>query len=146
MKFYLASRYDDRLQLLEIQNRLIAQGHEVTSRWVSGSHELTQGLDQVVEQRRFAEEDLQDIERADVLVLFNNAESLTSVRGGRHVEFGYALASGKVCILVGPRLSVFHYLEYVYQFDCWESFLEATAVFRSRRTAFLRLEQSGAAL
>jgi hypothetical protein len=30
--------------------------------------------------------------------------------GGRHVEFGLALAQGKRMIMVGPRENVFHYL------------------------------------
>jgi hypothetical protein len=30
--------------------------------------------------------------------------------GGRHVEFGLALAQGKRVIIVGPRENVFHYL------------------------------------
>lgn len=144
MKFYLASRYDDRLQLCEIRERLLAQGHDVTARWLNGSHELGEGTEHAVDSRRFAEEDLRDIERADAVVLFNNPASLESVRGGRHIEFGYALAQAKTLIIVGPRLSVFHYLPFVYQFDGWESLLDATAEFVTRRAAHVLLETNGA--
>ena len=142
MKFYLASRYDDRRQLCEIRERLLAQGHEVTARWLNGSHELHEGVEHAEDARRFAEEDLRDIERADAVVLFNNPASLESVRGGRHIEFGYALALGKLLLIVGPRLSVFHHLEQVYQFDQWDALLECTSLFTmmSLRGAQIHLE------
>ena len=144
MKFYLASRYDDRRQLCEIRERLLAQGHDVTARWLNGSHELHEGVEHAKDARRFAEEDLRDIERADAVVLFNNPASLESVRGGRHIEFGYALAQAKTLIIVGPRLSVFHYLPFVYQFDGWEALLDATAGFQTPRAAHVLLETNGA--
>ena len=130
MTFYLASRYDDRLQLCAIRERLLAQGHEVMARWLNGSHEMREGADHAEESRRFAEEDLRDIERADLFILFNNPDALASVRGGRHAEFGYALAQGKLLIIVGSRTNVFHDLEQVYQFDQWEELLTYTSLFR----------------
>lgn len=44
--------------------------------------------------------DLDDIHDANCLVMFTKPRSFT---GGRHTEFGYALALGKRIILVGPK-------------------------------------------
>jgi hypothetical protein len=42
-----------------------------------------------------------------------------SSRGGRHVEFGYALGIRKRVILVGPRQHVFHCLPEVEHYPSW---------------------------
>jgi hypothetical protein len=49
--------------------------------------------------------DLQDILAADTVISFTE---VGGGKGGRHVEFGYALALGKHMILVGPREHIFH--------------------------------------
>ena len=43
----------------------------------------------------------------------------TNTRGGRHVEFGLAVADEKRIILVGPRENVFHFLPVVENFRDW---------------------------
>ena len=47
-----------------------------------------------------------------------------SGRGGRHVEFGIAVAQGMYLIVVGRRENVFHHLPDVRQFDDLPSALE----------------------
>jgi hypothetical protein len=44
-------------------------------------------------------------------------------RGGRHVEFGVAVASGKRLIVIGYRENVFRWLAQVAFYDGWEDFL-----------------------
>ena len=39
--------------------------------------------------------------------------ALKLVRGGRHIEFGYAMAQGKPLFIVGRPENVFHKLSYV---------------------------------
>ncbi len=39
---------------------------------------------------------------------------MTKGSGGRHVEFGYALAKGKPIVLVGPQRNVFHFHSNIY--------------------------------
>jgi hypothetical protein len=54
---------------------------------------------------------VEDVKRADCLISFT--EDLTvpnTSRGGRHVEFGLALALAKLCYIVGPVENVFHEL------------------------------------
>ena len=46
-------------------------------------------------------------------------------RGGRHVEFGLALAWGKGVVVVGPRENVFHTLPQVEHFWRWPEALSA---------------------
>jgi hypothetical protein len=47
---------------------------------------------------------------ADAVIIFTEIPNATPATGGRHVEFGLALAQGKRVIVVGPRENVFHYL------------------------------------
>jgi hypothetical protein len=47
-----------------------------------------------------------EIRSADAIVVFTGGPS----RGGRHFEFGYAVAMGLHTIIVGPREHLFHTL------------------------------------
>jgi hypothetical protein len=47
---------------------------------------------------------------ADAVIIFTEIPNTVLATGGRHVEFGLALAQGKRVIVVGPRENVFHYL------------------------------------
>lgn len=106
-RIYLAARYGRRAEMQNIARALEAFGHLVTARWVRGAHEA-EGVEQSVQ---FALEDLQDVEAADTLVAFTELPGTTGkMRGGRHVEFGYALKAGHRCIVVGPRENVFHHV------------------------------------
>lgn len=116
MKIYLAARYWRHGEMQEVARQLNQVGHEVTSRWIWGSHQLSDAElatnGPVVHESRFAQEDLEDVHAADILVAF--AEPLRQpTRGGRHVEFGVALALGKRLIVVGQREHVFHSLPVV---------------------------------
>jgi len=51
-----------------------------------------------------------------VLLFFSEPPDSHSKRGGRHVEFGLALAWGKRLMIVGPRENVFHCLPQVEQY------------------------------
>lgn len=127
MKFYLAGRYGRREELYGIAAMIEGMGHTVTSRWVRGEHEAEDGEPQPALARRWAEEDLADIEEADVLVAFTeepDSSAPRASRGGRHVELGYALGIRKAVYLVGPRENVFCHSARVFQFCDVRSFLE----------------------
>lgn len=105
---YLAGRYGRREELAGYAAELRAAGIGVTSRWLEGDHEMPLGDYDEMELRRFATEDLDDIDLAEVLVLFTEAPDAPGRRrGGRHVEFGYALALGITTVIVGPVENVF---------------------------------------
>ena len=109
MKVYLASRYSDRLTMIAWRETLRRLGAEVTSRWINGGHEIERDAQGDEDRRRFAEEDMEDVRAADVVIVHSPREFFRTGRGGRHVEFGYALALGKRIILVGERENVFHW-------------------------------------
>ena len=52
--------------------------------------------------------------------------------GGRHVEFGYGLALGKIMICVGEREHVFAHLPSIRFFDTEEAAVEYVACGRPR--------------
>ena len=106
MRIYIAARYDRRFEMLGVATSLVRAGHEVTSRWIEGGRggdpELMAAL-----------EDVGDLAHADCLVTFTEEPQrwvAWAARGGRHVEFGIALACGKRLCVVGPRENVFHHL------------------------------------
>src|SRR5260370_22529594 len=57
-----------------------------------------------------ARQDCEDLMAADAVIIFTEIPNTILATGGRHVEFGLALAQGKRVIIVGPRENVFHYL------------------------------------
>lgn len=128
MKVYLAARYSRREELRAYAADLVARGYEVTSRWLHGHHQVdNEGLSEeadATDRNRFAQEDWDDMQSADVVISFTEAPRTSNSRGGRHVEFGGALALGKVCFVVGPRENVFHCLPQVIVFSSWKTFCE----------------------
>jgi hypothetical protein len=128
VKIYLAARYSRCGELRGYRELLRTPGHEVTSRWLDGGHEIArEGSTRAdTEARtRFALEDWEDLMAADLVISFTEVPRSTTGRGGRHVEFGAAMASGKQCVVVGPREDVFHCLPRVQVFNCWANFLDA---------------------
>src|SRR5260370_9542714 len=57
-----------------------------------------------------ARQDCEDLMAADAVIIFTEIPNTILATGGRHVEFGLALAQGKRVTIVGPRENVFHYL------------------------------------
>lgn len=124
MKIYLAARYSRFPEMQRHRAQLEARGHTVTSRWINGDHEGPPEIAQA-ERTRYAEEDFADLIAAEVVISFTEKPRETSTsRGGRHVEFGIALATGKQCIVVGHRENVFHCLPEVEFYETWEAALE----------------------
>ena len=136
MLIYLAARYSRLEELNGYAKDLRGIGHEVKARWLKGSHQLHKNADLVeaatqsvpIEGRPFAVDDYEDVCKADALIAFSEApRQVGASRGGRHVEFGVALALGKRVIVVGPRENIFHTLPQVEHFWLWPSALDAFA-------------------
>jgi nucleoside 2-deoxyribosyltransferase len=115
-RIYLAGRQEDRLAIQEIMGMLVDDGHIVTSRWLKTNHFMTDEqaalLPQYMrnsERRRLAEEDFEDIDRADFFILYKPELSHRNTTGGHHVETGYAIALRKRIIVIGKRENVFHW-------------------------------------
>jgi nucleoside 2-deoxyribosyltransferase len=118
LNVYLASRHEDRPEIVKIRKCLIANNINVTSRWLTQGGVIKQLIgvrkcDIVENQRegclRVQTNDLEDIDAADVVVVFSPKKAFCNSTGGRHVEFGYALGTKKPLILVGFRENVFHW-------------------------------------
>lgn len=108
VKVYIAAPYPIRDVAVKMMRRLELQSIEVTSRWLKEDDTLSD---------EHARNDLEDVERADVLLAMNPADWSESGTGGRHVELGYALALGKPILLVGDRSNIFHHLSCVKAVD-----------------------------
>jgi len=114
MKVYLAARYGRRLELLEYARQLEQRGIAVTSQLLSEDSPSEAEAFCRCGPLRWALQGLEDVTAADTLILFSEppAEPVAGAeRGGRHVEFGIALALGMRCVVVGPRENVFHHLD-----------------------------------
>jgi hypothetical protein len=131
MKVYIASMFSDKDRVLARGKELEALGIECTSRWASETvpHNVT--IQDCTEEylRETAVADIQDILRADVVVLTVPEDKLlvdatvaSSSRGGRHFESGfvYGLALSQAfdggrptreLVILGKKENVFHYLD-----------------------------------
>jgi nucleoside 2-deoxyribosyltransferase len=107
------------------------RGHTVTSRWLFGEDQLNGKGSTVWSDAQeaageipdtavvFAQNDIEDIEKADILIAFpDEPRKPTTSRGGMHVEFGYALARKKTLITVGHKQNAFHLLAH-FHYDNW---------------------------
>ena len=151
MKIYLAARYSRRLELCGYREQLEAIGHDVTARWLNGSHQisdsgvpigdsgeaLVEGDDgnnstEAADLRKcFAMEDLGDVHACDLFIAFTEPPRSTASRGGRHVEFGYALGLAALrvsgspqIIVVGHRENLFHWLDGIDFYETWDELLK----------------------
>lgn len=101
---------------------LRADGYIVSSRWILGTHEVEDAINDV-ERERFAEEDVADLRSSNFLVTFSehptDVQDPGRARGGRHVEFGIALELRIPIFLIGPKENVFHWLPSIRRFDDW---------------------------
>ena len=126
MNIYLASRYSRIDEMGGYAKDLESMGHRVTSRWIRGEHRWSSEAQEVeaatsqmpIEGKRFAEDDIGDLYRSDLLIQFTDAP-YTSSRGGKHVELGIALGLGIDVVAVGVRENVFHCLDEVKMFENW---------------------------
>lgn len=112
MKIYLCARYSRRDELRRLRERLQQQGHHITSRWLDTTWEQRDEKGSAAappEYRAYhAVQDLEDVQAADCLLTITE-EPRSGGRGGRHVEFGVALALNKRLLVVGHRENVFHH-------------------------------------
>jgi hypothetical protein len=109
MNVYIAGMYSQKEELAVVAEELLALGIGCTSRWLTEPHPPNTGLGELTEEqiRQYAIQDILDIEASDAVVFFAQDPETLTKRGGRHVEFGYALGK-KPIYVVGPAENVFH--------------------------------------
>jgi hypothetical protein len=123
LKIYLAARYSRRDEMRAYRETLHKNYNvQVTSHWLDEKSSATGNMGD--EDDAFywetAQVDLMDIDAAHVLVLFSENPLVGVPRGGRNVEFGYALKAGKRIWVVGPKENVFHYRPMVEHFGSFD--------------------------
>ena len=142
MRVYLAARYGRLEELQGYRDELVSAGHEVVARWVNGNHrwsseqqwEEAQLGNPTTDSVSFAWDDVDDINTADTVISFTELPNSGYSRGGRHVEFGYALGMNhaalltlgvlKRMVIIGPRENVFHNLPGIEVYGSWGEFIE----------------------
>ena len=112
MRVYLAARYSRKNEIKALIPVFGAHGISVGSRWlnetISPDSTLADCSPEYLEEQASA--DLEDIEACDTFVFFSEDPLVGTPRGGRHVEFGYALRLGKKIAVIGRPENIFHFL------------------------------------
>ena len=127
MKIYIAAPWQKRYRAQEIMRLLEAEGHTVTSTWLKQDDALPSTTNDPVANDGYATLDLDDVAQADMLVALNPPDFEYAGTGGRHVEFGYAIALKKRIVLIGQRSNIFHWLQHVVVYEHVIDFLLAMA-------------------
>lgn len=124
---YIAGRYYRRDEFRTYRDKLQNAGVIVTSRWLDETSPLDGKPSDLPDSvnHDIAVTDLLDVARADAMVFFAEDPYAQPPRGGRHVEFGYALGNGKPIYVVGGKENVFHHCCTVMHFDTFEQVVEA---------------------
>lgn len=119
LKVYLAAAFCRKDEILQVARQLEELGITVTSRWLTEQKDVPTDVSRSVFLAERAQIDLDDIDRADVLVRFSDDLSSPTVpshlaTGSRMGEMMHARANHKTIIVVGGHQCVFDYLPDVY--------------------------------
>ena len=128
-RYYLGPRHARREEMLGHKADLERLGHTVHGRWLTEPYPATEVqilIDHVL-GGELANDDLRDICKADTFVAFTELPGVEPNRGGRHVEFGIAIAREMTLAVVGPRENVFHCLPGVKVYANWAEYLAEVA-------------------
>jgi nucleoside 2-deoxyribosyltransferase len=117
IKVYLAGRYPRREEFESYVPRFKEHGYDVVARWVFGGEEGLSRSD-------IALLDLEDVAKADEIILFTEPYRSFQTGGGRFVEFGYAIALGKGLTVIGEQENVFIHHPDVRLFKNLEDFFQ----------------------
>lgn len=126
MRVYLAARYSRKNEIKALIPVFGSHGISVGSRWLHETSPPDTTLDKVTPEfcQETASTDLEDIEMCDALVFFAENPLVGTPRGGRHVEFGFALGIGKRIVVIGEKENIFHYLPGVVHYPDLKTFLD----------------------
>ena len=109
---YVAAATSNQAAAARLALKLFDAGFTVVSRWLR--HDFSDRPDRMQDWARFlvyaeewGERDLEDLEKADTLIVLANEPS---THGGYHTELGYFLGARRTnIVVVGDRPSVFYY-------------------------------------
>lgn len=101
IRVYIAAPFQLQDGAAALRELLKASEIECTSTWLNAPENIDE---------RWAKRDLSDVARCDVFVAMNPEDWASRGTGGRHVEFGYALALRKPVVILGARTNIFHHI------------------------------------
>jgi hypothetical protein len=107
MRIYLSSNWQSQRRMRQMRERLEAEGFEICSSWLDEDPAQRVEHLSLGERIEYAIRDMREVASADLLILDTLEPSLS---GGREVECGAALGSGKLVWIVGPVRNIFHEL------------------------------------
>ena len=130
MIVYTAARYSRKNELRSLVTVFNEHNITVRARWLDETHAPETTLHDVSPAfcRETATIDMEDIDACDTFVFFSEDPTIGIPRGGRHVEFGYALARGKRLVVIGGPENIFHFLSQVVHYPNLQYFLEAEGI------------------
>jgi hypothetical protein len=131
VRVYIAARGEDQALAAEVRAHLSLAGIGCTARWIDQS--LTN------ESHDEAQQDIEDVRAAHVLVLLKPIDSHRRTTGGHHVETGIALERGLPVVLLGEIENVFHHHDQVTAL----AFPRSTRDFVTVATTILALASQG---
>jgi hypothetical protein len=120
MRIYIAAAYERKNEMIIVAEKLKRAGHEVTSRWFF--------MDPNASWLEASVMDLADIDNSEILLSFTHPRGTGPSGGGRHVEFGYAMAKGKRLVIIGESENVFHDSKNVSIYKSLNSWLDQLAI------------------
>ena len=123
-KWYFAGQFSRLVEIASYATRARIANLEVTSHWLDQDLGLGYAGGSSEAGRSFAERDLVDIAAADGFLFFAEDPLAGIPRGGRHVEFGVALATGKTVEVIGSRENIFHLLPGIAHYHTFDAWLE----------------------
>lgn len=140
MKVYLAAMYSLKDDIRLKAEDLKQLGIQCTSTWLKEPHDPKIGINEVTPEFccETAHQDLDDILRSDVVVLFTVDGTIPTLRGGRHFESGFAYGISVAqtiknlvipnttmrpmrVMTVGPKENIFHHLESIVNCATWQN-------------------------
>jgi nucleoside 2-deoxyribosyltransferase len=127
MRVYIAGQYARRDEFRLVAEELRKRGIYVTSGWLEEDEPLNHNLADFPTEwkRKQAYNDMGDIDSAEFVLFFAEPSDEQPKRGGRHVEFGYALGKRKPINVIGGEENIFHYSYLVKHYPSLERFLES---------------------
>jgi len=130
MIVYIAAQYSRKNEMSALVSLLRDHNIHVTSRWLQETLFPTVTLAELSPAywTSTAVIDLEDIDKSDTIVFFSEDPLVGTPRGGRHVEFGYALAKGKRIVVIGNPENIFHFLPQIVHYSTLQHFLEAEEI------------------
>lgn len=117
-KIYLAACFEQQKEVCDKAVELEKLGFICTSSWRFEDGEIPPTPAHL---NKCAMQDLKDLRDANYFVCLTDQ---SSQRGGKHVEFGYALALGMPILIVGRRENIFHSLLRIDFVETWSDALD----------------------